>query len=100
MTIGLGVLGLSPSVFWNEFTLPELMAAIDGYQEANGGRDDEEAGALTAEDREDIRAMMKEHDTPDGAEQRKKTLALVKQLAAEKMKREGKKLPAVLKRAS
>jgi uncharacterized phage protein (TIGR02216 family) len=35
MELGLGVLKFPPSHFW-AMTVPELLAAIDGYCEANG----------------------------------------------------------------
>tara|TARA_B100000282_G_scaffold286650_1_gene253407 strand:+ start:275 stop:445 length:171 start_codon:yes stop_codon:yes gene_type:complete len=35
MQIGLGVLQISPNVFWN-MSFPEFYSAVQGWQEANG----------------------------------------------------------------
>ena len=60
MEIGLGVLQLSPAVFWDQYTLPELFAAIDGYVESQGGNEEEEREGLSNEDREDLLDMIEE----------------------------------------
>lgn len=94
MEWGLGVLHLSSREFWDETTLPELVAALDGLRKFNTPPEEreQEAENLTNEERKDIRALMKKHETAaDTPANRKKLLARVKQMAAEKKAAKHKK---------
>lgn len=91
MEIGLGVLHLSPSVFWNEYTVPELMAAIDGYVESQGGKREDEADELSTEEKDQLLADMEKERTPAHKAKLKVALANVKKMAAEKRALKAKK---------
>lgn len=59
MEIGTGVLEWAPDVFWAS-TPHDLFAAIDGWNEKNGGNKDKSKSSLTRRDVKRLKAMIAE----------------------------------------
>lgn len=58
MEFALGILGWTPDAFWDA-TLPELFAAMDGWNKIHGGNEEEYMN------RDELEEMMKRF--PDGS---------------------------------